>query len=194
MHLINIYKPRAFTLDRTGVGHGLLQNIQQLAGSARFVIAEEADDPRNAAAASAAGDALTVIKGYNFSEKVVIGIDEKMVDDLHLSDPGDILEKASIRQHAKDASTDVLRDLVDTRRLKIPYDHEVIDQMNGQTWTSSREPVDKYGRRRSVWSIGTFHILDGCRMFALGWAQQPIEAMFAEARKPSGPVIARFGL
>lgn len=194
MHLINFYKPRAFTLDRTGIGHGLLQDIQQLAGSARFVVVEEADDLRNAAAARSAGDALTVIKGYNFSEKVVIGIDEQVVSDLSLTEPADILERAAIRQHAKDAATDVLRGLVDTRRIKIPYDRDVVDQLNGQTWTSSREPVDKYGRRRSVWSIGTFHILDACRMFGLGWSQQPVEAMFAESRRPSGPVIARFGI
>ena len=194
MWVIDQYRPKAFSLDRTGLGIGLLQELQKLAGSSRFLVTPEADDPVQAAAVKEkAGQALTAIKGYNFSEKVVLEIDESLVNDLGLSDAAEILDKAGVRQNAKDRATDVLRELVDTRRLLLPYDGDVINQMNGQTWAQSQEPLDKYGRRRSTYSLGTFHILDAARMFALGWSQEQIELMIASTRQPDAPVFAYFG-
>lgn len=195
MHIINFYKPKAFALDKTGLGIGLFQELRKIAGG-RFVINEDAgENPVTPETQAAAEAAITAIKGYNFSEKLVISIDEKKADELGLgSDLKEILDKASDRQIAKDRATDVLREYVDTRRLMLPYDQDVINQMNGQTWSASQEPIDKYGRRRSTYSIGTFHITDAARCFALGESQRAIEALFAETRRPAAPVIAQFGL
>lgn len=193
MWVIENYRPRAFALDRTGVGLGLLQELEKLAGG-RFVINEAADqNPVTPAAAELAADSLTAIKGYNFSEKIVIRIDEKKADELGLVDLAEILDKAGDRQVVKDRGTDVLREYVDTRRLMLPYDQDVINQLNGQTWAPSQEPIDKYGRRRSSYSIGVFHITDAARMFALARSQEAIESLFAQTREPAAPVIAQFG-
>lgn len=197
MHVINHYRPKAFSLDRTGNGIGILRALQRLAGTARVYVMEEAesDDAMSVdeTKKAKAKNAIAHIKGYNFGEKIVIEINEAIVEAKKLQHPKDILEQAGVRQHVKDAATDVLRELVDTRRLLLPYDGEVINQMNGQTWMSAQEPVDQYGRVRSIYSRGEFHILDAARMFALGMDKQPIEALIAAIDAPAKPVLDRFG-
>ena len=195
MHVINHYGPRAFSLDRTGNGIGILRALQRLAGTARTYVLPEAENPESADLASRvkARDALTAIKGYNFSEKVIIEIDERIVEERGLTDPKKILTEAGVRQNVKDAATDVLRELVDAGRLRLPYDSDVINQMNGQTWQMAQEPVDQYGRSRRNYSRGDFHILDAMRMFALGMDKQPIEELVAATRAAPAPVLDRIG-
>lgn len=193
MWVIHHYRPKAFCLDRTGVGLPVFQELQRLAGSARLV-AVTSDEEDIETRREKAAEALTVIKGYNFSEKIPVAIDEQLAEkfkDLRFTE---MLQKAGIFKRAKDAATDVLRDWVDTRRYLAPHDSDIINQMNGQTWGASREPIDAYGNRRMTYSTGVFHLLDGLRMLALGQSQQQIEDMIAADvdNRPAVPVL--FGL
>lgn len=195
MHVINHYGPRAFSLDRTGNGIGILRALQRIAGTARTYVMPEAESlaGQTPEERQRAKGALTTIKGYNFGEKIIIEIDERIVEERKLTDPKKILSEAGVRQNVKDAATDVLRELVDSGRLRLPYDSDVINQMNGQTWMTAQEPVDQYGRQRRMYSRGEFHLLDAMRMMALGMDKQPIEDIIAATRAAPGPVLDRFG-
>lgn len=198
MHINDHYRPKAFSLDRTGNGIAILRSLQRMAGTARrYVFQEEAESDAamgtDKELQGQARNAIGTIKGYNFSEKIVIEINEAIVEERNLNDLQDILDIAGIRQNVKDAATDVLRELVDQQRLMLPYDGEVINQMNGQTWMAAREPVDQYGKSRMIYSRGEFHILDAARMFALGMDKQPIEEIERTIRAPKPPVLDRFG-
>lgn len=199
MHLIEHYRPRKFAIDSNGNGQGLFQVLQRRAGLSRLFNTEEASLPGSESAQDtaeklSARSALTVIKGYPFQTKVVIEIVESEAVKLPAHAlPQEILDKAGMWRNAKDASTEELRKLVDTGRLMLPYDREVINQMNGQTWQQTQEPVDQWGKHRRTYSAGQFHILDGQRFAALGRQQQPIEEMLTKIPKRA-PVMPRFGL
>jgi len=193
MHLIDHYKPKAASIDRTGNGLAILRSLQRMAGTARMYVHEEGERPLDPEGQRRAQNALTHIKGYNFGEKVVIDIDEKIVAERRLTDPQEILDQAGIRQNVKDAATDVCRELVDQERLLLPLDKKLIDQLNAATQQEAQEPYDQYGRVRRIYGRGEFHALDAFRMMALGMDKQPIEAIQAEARGPHGPVLDRFG-
>lgn len=193
MHLIDHYKPKAASIDRTGNGLAILRSLQRMAGTARMYVHEEGERALDPEGQRRAQNALTHIKGYNFGEKVVIDIDEKIVAERRLTDPQEILDQAGIRQNVKDAATDVCRELVDQERLLLPLDKKLIDQLNAATQQEAQEPYDQYGRVRRIYGRGEFHALDAFRMMALGMDKQPIEAIQAEARGPHGPVLDRFG-
>lgn len=193
MAIIGHYKPRGYAMDRTGLGLPLFQELQKRAASSRLFAVAEADDPASVAKIQSARQALTLIKGYGFSEKVVVAIDDAKAELLGLADPIEVIEKAGIRRVAKDAATDELRVLVDNRRILLPYDTDIINQWNGQTMAHSQEPIDAYGKRRMVYSAGVFHVLDAGRMFALGVAQQPVEQLLAAGPSKAAPVIDYFG-
>lgn len=199
MWVIDVYRPKALALDGTGIGLPLFQALQQKAGTSRLVSFEvdaNASDEEKALASAEQGKArhaLTVIKNYKFNEKVLIEFDETRAAELPVgATTQEIVEKAGIKQVAKDRATDVLRTLVDHRRMLFPLDDEVINQMNGQTYSYSSEPVDAYGKRRMVYSSGTFHILDAARMFALAWSQARIEELMSTPEPPRKPVIDSF--
>lgn len=209
MWLIDFYRPRAFSMDAGGNGIGLFMELQKRAGRSRIMAVEppqlssDASDQEKAEHAvaleayekrrSKAEQALTTIKGYKFGSKILVDFDEEKVVELGAGvEMKDMIEKAGIMQETKTAATDRLRTLVDNRRLLLPDDKEVVDQMNGQTFTWSTEPMDAYGKRRAVFSTGTFHILDAMRFFALGYSQEKIEQIIAKAEEPRKPVVARF--
>lgn len=186
MWVIGFYRPRAFAMDKTGMGAPILQALQHRAGTSRLFVIEPPEDATDAERRdfeeqrSQARNALTVIKGYNFKEKVLIDFDEGKVAELG-PNPSmqEMIDKAGIKQTAKDRATDVLRSYVDNSRLLIPNDAEVLNDFNAQTWQYAQEPVDAYGKRRMTYAGGSFHVLDGARMFALGQSQAKIEQIVA---------------
>lgn len=152
--LIAFYKPRAFAMDKTGLGLPLFQDIQ---GRAK-------NDPN-------IKHFLDVIKGYNFSEKILVDFDDSIEVDEFM---GDSVKDAGLHRNVLEYSTDKLRDLIDAKRMLLPYDKELIGEFQGQTYVYNKATMDLYGRSR-VFSKGTFHALDAARMGVLGWAQHSIE-------------------
>ena len=154
-HVIDFYQPRVFAMDSGGLGLPLFTDIQERAE----------DDPAWVAVRDS-------IKGYNFSEKHIVTLDDREVaKQTEFDDPKD----AGIRRNLKEYASDVLRDLVDAERLELPWDAELLKQYQGGTWTPARGLQDQYGRR--IYNKGNDHILDASRMFALGWAQYGIEEL-----------------
>jgi hypothetical protein len=157
MWLIDHYRPQAFAMDRTGLGLPLFQDIQNHVRQndrLKFV--------------------LDRIKGYNFSEKLVVDFDD--VIEIDENDPKGY-EKAEIKRNVLEYSSDVLRGLVDDGQIRLPWDKELIGEFRGQTWTYDKSTIDMYGRRK-MFSAGSFHTLDGCRMAVLAWKQAGIEQFF----------------
>jgi len=159
MHLVDLYRPVAFAMDSTGAGFPLLQNVQEK-------VREHPELKRN----------LDRIKGYNFSEKIVADFDENVQID---EDDPEGWKDAAIKRNVLEWSTDVLRGLVDSGKLLLPFDKDLLGEFQGQTWTYSKSAVDSYGRKR-VYSAGAFHSLDAARMAALAFQQHAIEEFMSK--------------
>lgn len=163
LHLMDLYRPIAFACDRTGLGLPLFQDIQ-----------EKAQLNPNLA------PLVDRIKGYNFSEKIVVEIDDSVKIDPH--DP-DAYKKAEIKRNVLEFSTDCLRGLVDEKRILLPWDRDLIAEFQGQTFSFNKSLLDMYGRKRSF-SQGSFHTLDACRMAVLAFKQNAIEQFIKNQEKP----------
>lgn len=193
LRVVDFYRPKAFSLDKTGIGLNLLQELQTRALKSRFAVVEDGasiEDPKVVDARKT----LTVIKGYGYSEKVVVDIDAALEEALP---PGltiqEIADKAGIKAIVKEHATDKLRELVDDGRLFLPWDKEVINQWNGQTVTNRSGGTDAYGKPMRAYSKGVFHSLDAGRMMAIGYFQAPVEALLLAPAQIKKPGAALFG-
>lgn len=175
MWLIDFYKLNAFSMDRTGMGHPILQFLQEMGE----------EDP-------SITNVLRKIKGYNFSEKILVGFDEN----VELQPGDDIVKEAGIFRLVLEESTDALRDLVDAKRILLPEvdneDDHILKQFQGQTFTydNSTRSTDAYGRRK--FSKGDFHALDAARMAVLGYAQDQLETFIRDYMKPQQEDVIDF--
>lgn len=162
--VVDHYKPVAFSMDKTGNGLPLFQDIQE----------------KNQQAG-------TIIKGYGFSEKILVDFDQTIEVDDDIT-PDELAKEAGIRKNTVEYSTDVLRKLVDQQRLWLPWDEELLGEFQGQTYKISKTAMNQYGKRE--YSMGKFHALDAARMAVLGWQQYGIEKMMETAKEEA--VVARF--
>ena len=153
LHLLDIYRPMAFALDSTGAGLPLFDYVQKATR----------EDPNLRSLTSR-------IKGYNFSEKIIAEFDDSVKID-EMSPDG--YKEAAIYRNVLEWSTDILRGMVDEQTIILPYDKSIISEFQGQTWSYSKAAMDSYGRKR-IFSNGSFHTLDACRMAALAFQQQTI--------------------
>lgn len=160
--VINFYKPKAFGMDKTGNGLPLFQDLQ-----------------------GRSLDLARIVKGYNFSEKVIVDIDGTVA----VGERDDLLKEAAIKSNVLEFSTDKLRELVDHARIQLPWDRDVIREFQGQTWSYSKALMDAYGRRRRVFSGGSFHALDAARMVAMAHAQHKIEAFIEEHKNQTHEAV-----
>lgn len=141
------YRCRGFAMDRTGLGFPIYQEIMNDGGAAF----------------------QNSIRAYNFSEKIVAGYEREEQDDevwWEEEDPEPIY--ALVLEYA----SDMLRLLVDTQRLMLPWDVELIREFQGQTYQVSRSSTNPYGRK--VFSQGRYHALDAARMAATAFFQEQL--------------------
>ncbi len=182
--VVRHYKPKCFALDKTGAGLPLFQDIQDLI--------ETAASPEQEAEARSVAE---TIKGYNFSEKILVDIDETIdvpvPAAMDAADPTQVAKQAGIERSVLEHSTDCLRRMVDEGRIFFPWDRELIKELQGQTFSYSKANMDQYGRRRRQFSEGRFHALDACRMSAMGLVQHSIEE-FIGSKKKQKPVLDSF--
>lgn len=158
LHLLEFYSPQALALDATGAGFPLLDNMQE----------KVRDDPT-------LRHLLDRVKGYNFSEKIIAGFDDTIEYD---EDDPEGWKETAIKRNVLEWSTDILRGLVDGKRLLLPFDKMLLAEFQGQTWTYARGAIDAYGRKK-VFSSGQYHSLDAARMAVLAQQQEGIEAFIA---------------
>ena len=159
LHLIDFYQPQAFAMDKTGVGLPLFQDVQRRLSEHT----EEFENPRME-------KAIEIIKGYNFSEKILVDFDSSIeVDEWK----GDAVKDSGIKRNVLEYSSDKLRQFVDNGKILLPFDEILLKEFNGQTFSYVSE-MDMYGRKKS-YSTGEFHTLDATRMAILGYSQFAIE-------------------
>lgn len=151
MHLLDFYSPIAFSMDKTGNGLPLFQDLQGLIAKTK----------------------LEKIKGYNFSQKILVDFDDTIEVDEYREDA---VKKAGIMANVLEYASDKLRYMVDNEKMLLPWDKELIAEFQAPTWVHNKAGVDSYGRRK-LYSKGGFHTLDATRMAVLGHAQFAIEAM-----------------
>jgi hypothetical protein len=153
-------KLKAFALDKTGVGQPIWDILQRKASI---------------------GDR---IYGYNFSEKVVTGYQDR---DLA---PTETQVDLAIWRNVVEHSTDVLRnDMVDVGRIRIPFDRELLSEWQGQNYTVVKSDGSPYGKRN--YSAGKFHTLDAAKMMAAGKTLPAIAAML-DLKTAQAPVYDLF--
>lgn len=158
-HLIHLYNPRMFAIDRTGLGHPVYQDLQD-------------ENP----------DLMDQISGYAFNEKLVVGYEDHEDTD----DPKDYEIKRVAQEHAYD----LLRTYVDSRRLILPFDTDMLGQWNGQSWTRETATTrDAYGRKR--FAQGEFHTLDAAGLAVLAKEMAKFEKVqeMTQIREPIGVVF-----
>jgi hypothetical protein len=167
--VIRYYRPRAFALDKTGLGLPLFTDLQE-----------------RCQANAEMGYILDIIKGYGFSEKVLVDLDAS-VDIPEWANVDETVKAAGLHRSVLEHASDLLRGYVDAGRLELPWDAELLKQFQGSTWQMAKS-LDLYGRK--LFSKGNDHILDAARMAVLGQAQHTVEVMLA-AREPE-PVLDAF--
>jgi hypothetical protein len=160
LHFLTFYQPLAFSMDKHGIGLPLYQDIQG--------IVEENPDLR---------PILDMIKGYSFSEKILVDFDQTVkMDDSRPYKKEDKAKEAGVYRNTLEYSSDKIRQLFDDKRLILPFDRELIGQIQGQTVSIDKGKMDMYGRRRTF-SKGNVHSLDAMKMMGLGFIQHEIEML-----------------
>ena len=140
------YRPQAFSMDRTGLGLPIFSEIVN-------------GDNHGFARA---------LKGYNFSEKVIVGYNDMEIDD-------DTGYGEPIMANVLEYSSDVLRLLVDQERLMLPWDIDLLREFQGQTYTVHKSNTDAYGKKQ--FNKGKFHALDAARMAVLAYSLELVDGM-----------------
>lgn len=156
------YRVKCFAFDGTGIGLPIWQEIQGGTSSHK-----------------------RKIKSYNFSQNIFVGYEAE--DEERAEEEWDY-QPEEIHANVLEYSTDMLRLLVDTSRMQLPYDEELIRQFAGQTYHVSRSNTNPYGRK--VFSKGSYHALDAARMAVLGYFQHQVGAMIQGHQ--SEPVLDSF--
>jgi hypothetical protein len=151
--MYEFYRPQAISMDRTGLGLPIYQEIMEVAPAGM----------------------RRVMRPYNFSEKIVVGYEEdkSKTDDnfWYEEDEGPEEIKANVLEY----SSDMLRSFVDQRKIMLPWDIDMIREFQGQTYVVAKSSTDAYGKKQ--FNKGKFHALDAARMALLGHLQDAISRM-----------------
>jgi hypothetical protein len=147
--LAQFYNPLGFGMDRTGLGLPIYQDAQ---------------DPNQSTP-----ELVNAIRGYNFSEKIIVAFKPHEEDEWMWEDP----EDHAIMGNVLEYSSDVLRLLVDQGRLVLPWDVDMLKEFQGQAYYTKTSAVNPYGKKE--FNKGKFHALDAARMGALAYSQETIE-------------------
>jgi hypothetical protein len=149
--LFGVYDFRLFTLDRTGLGLPLYQELQD--GAPKL---------------------MSRIKGYTADQKLLVGWE----DHEDWEDPEDY----EIKRQAKEYGYDMLRTLVDQKRVILPFDRELLGEWQGQTWTRQQSETTAYGKK--TFARGQFHTLDAAAMMVVGKELMTLETLKKLKKEP----------
>ena len=140
---------------------------------------------------------IDVHRGYVFSAKVPIGVDKSLVSkdtqgnlrDAYGNiveievDPFTRTERYVVKMSMIEASTRYLREFVDQTFLELPFDPEIVGDMQGETEQRVKAMA---GMKKKP---NAFHILDSMRGFAMVYKAADVESQLAVAQH--APVLAR---
>lgn len=165
---------RRFAMDKTGNGLPLWQELDPEA------VGTHVNERRTP------GHVSRRIKGYNFSQKVAVEFDDRELRDRETE------LDAVIQKNVIDFAADELRKYVDTGRIELPYDRELLTEWQGQEIQYVRDEGSASGIKTRMIG-GSLHTLDAAFMAVAGKELVAMEAAL-NVRKSSSPVLARFGL
>lgn len=140
---------RRFAMDRTGNGR---------------TITEEAGFLPNV---------LNKIAGYGFSEVRPVAFDDRPLQ------KGETAEDLVIKKQVIKFATETIRKWVDENLLELPYDVELLSQLQMMNLSPKGENVVE----KVASAGGADHAFDAIRMFTLAKALEPIEAMLDKPAK-----------
>lgn len=140
---------------------------------------------------------LEITRGYVFNAKVPIGIDKSLVSEDtsgmlrdHLGniveievDPFTGAKRYVVRMTMIEASTRYLREFVDTMFMLLPFDPEIVGDMQGETEQRVKAMA---GMRKKP---NAFHILDSMRGFAMAFKAADVDEQLKVTQQT--PVLAR---
>lgn len=165
---------RRFSLDKTGNGLPLWQELDPMAvGTA----VERRRTPEHISQR---------IRGYGFSNKVAVELDDRELVGKE-TDTDAVIEKNVISFAA-----DELRKQVDTARLELPYDRELLTEWQGQEIQYVRDEGSAAGVKAKMVG-GSLHTLDAAFMMIAGRNLLRIEEALKIRTPKRKPVMARFG-
>jgi len=166
---------RCFALDKTGNGLPLWQELDPLAVGTSVHLRRT---PQHIAQR---------IRGYGFSNKVAVEFDDRALKGKEKP------EDAVIEKNIIDFASDELRKMVDTGRMELPYDRELLTEWQGEEIQYVRDEGSAAGHKSRKYGNGSYHTLDAARMMIAGRNLQNIEAALNMIRK-SAPRLDRFGV
>jgi hypothetical protein len=152
-HIADFYRPIGFGMDRTGLGLPIYQQALEGEGVSQFL--------------------KRSIKGYNFSEKIPVGVAPQDEDEEWAK-----LEDRLILANVLEYSSDKLREFVDRQILQLPWDIDMLKEFQGQAYYLRKDSTNPYGRKE--FNKGKFHALDAARMAALAYSQEHVEQIIEE--------------
>lgn len=168
-HIVSLYGERlkCFAMDKTGNGLPLWQELDPAAVGT------------NVALRRTSAHISKRVKGYNFSSKVAVEFDDRELRGKERP------EDAVIEKNIVTFATDELRKLVDTGRIELPFDRELLTEWQGQEIQYVRDEGSAAGVK-GRYTGGSFHTLDAAKMMIAGKALQNIEAALSltPARQP----------
>lgn len=176
-HLFEVYGPKLkrVTIDKTGNGLPVWQELDPEA------VGTHADQRRTPEHISQR------IKGYGFSEKIVVELDDRELEKKEK--PEDAVIKKTIIEYG----IDEMRKLVDAYpdgRIELPYDKELLSEWQGSEVTYTRDETGT-GMRRTMKKDSGLHTLDAAMLCIAGKTLIHIEA--AIAPKANAPVTYAWG-
>lgn len=165
-HLIDYYRPVAFACDATGAGHPVYQILQSEAES----------DPELKFMRDR-------IKDCQFASKVIVGFDDRI--EVDENKPDGFLD-AAIKRPFIEASTDTLRSLVDKGRMLLPFDKELIGELESAEMSNNNigQTIDAYGRSGRKQGL---HNLDAMRMALFTYETHYIDYMIKDKEQTWEP-------
>jgi hypothetical protein len=157
-HVIGTYGPdrvQAFGVDATGMGFQAADHLERYYPNKVY--------------------------GYNFSEKKVVGFEDRELEF------GETMEDIAIMRNVVEASTDWLRnDWVDQNKMLLPYDGELLQEWQGQTYTIVKDDRNPYLTKRQFGG-GSFHTLDAGKLVMAARYIPPLEAILN--KPPDQPAV-----
>lgn len=125
----------------------------------------------------------TRIKGYNFSGKYAVALEDREMA------AGETLEDLVIERNIVEFASDALREVVDAKSFLLPFDRELLQEWQGQTYRIVKSAGNPYGKRE--YSSGKYHTLDAGKMMIAGKRLLALDEMLA-AKEEQGAVLDVF--
>ncbi len=123
------------------------------------------------------------IKGFNFSGKYAVGFEDRELQ------RGETMADLALERNFVEFSSDALREYVDSHKLLLPFDEELLGEWQGQTYTVVKSNSNPYGQRD--YARGSFHTLDAAKCMIAVKVLESIEPLL-KRKQAQVPVLDAF--